>query len=163
MNIAEAMTTPYFTPGGKALAYAYSLRIWLTRRKAKNAFIENDAGFRVGSEVKIKLEKSRFGTEGRTCKFQIIWGEALPRIMDKESWMDAIKGSEQLTSGGAWWTLVFDDGSRKKFQATKWLEMLEDKAFQEQVFKIMDRELIQKFDEQTGNASDFYGADEDAE
>ena len=83
--------------------------------------------------------------------------------MDKESWMDAIKGSEQLTSGGAWWTLVFDDGSRKKFQATKWLEMLEDKAFQEQVFKIMDRELIQKFDEQTGNASDFYGADEDAE
>ena len=121
MNIAEAMTTPYFTPGGKALAYAYSLHIWLTRRKAKNAFIENDAGFRVGSEVKIKLEKSRFGTEGRTCKFQIIWGEALPRIMDKESWMDAIKGSEQLTSGGAWWTLVFDDGSRKKFQATKWL------------------------------------------
>ena len=33
-NVAEAMTTPYVTPGGKALAYAYSLRIWLTGRKA---------------------------------------------------------------------------------------------------------------------------------
>jgi len=163
MNVAEALTTPYFTPGGKALAYAYSLRIWLTRRKAKNAFIENDAGFRIGSEVKIKLEKSRFGTEGRTCKFQIIWGEAVPRIMDKESWMDAIKGSEQLKSGGAWWTLTFDDGSEKKFQASNWLEMLEDKAFQDQVFRIMDRELIQKFDEQTGNASDFYGDTDDDE
>ena len=83
--------------------------------------------------------------------------------MDKESWMDAIKGSEQLKSAGAWWTLTFDDGSEKKFQASNWLEMLEDKAFQDQVFKIMDRELIQKFDEQTGNASDFYGGDEDDE
>ncbi len=26
----EAMTTPYMTPGGKAMHYAYSLRIWLT-------------------------------------------------------------------------------------------------------------------------------------
>ena len=29
---AQAMTTPYVTPGGKALPYAYSLRIWLTAR-----------------------------------------------------------------------------------------------------------------------------------
>ena len=41
--------------------------------------------------------------------------------------------------------------------------MLEDKAFQDQVFKIMERELIQKFDEQTGNASDFYGDTDDDE
>tara|TARA_R110000796_G_scaffold212609_1_gene328700 strand:+ start:2838 stop:3980 length:1143 start_codon:yes stop_codon:yes gene_type:complete len=163
MNVAEAMTTPYFTPGGKALAYAYSLRIWLTRRKAKNAFIENEAGFRVGSEVKIKLEKSRFGTEGRMCKFQIMWGDSQPRILDRESWFEAVKVSDQLKSGGPWWTLMFDDNSEKKFQGTKWLEMLEDKKFYDQIIKIMDRELIQKFDDQTGNASDFYGADEDAE
>lgn len=163
MNVAEAMTTPYFTPGGKALAYAYSLRIWLTRRKAKNAFIENEAGFRVGSEVKIKLEKSRFGTEGRMCKFQIMWGDSQPRILDKESWFEAVKASDQIKSGGPWWTLTLDDGSEKKFQGTKWLEMLEDKKFHDQIIKIMDRELIQKFDEQTGNASDFYGVDEDAE
>ena len=161
MNVAEAMTTPYFTPGGKALAYAYSLRIWLTKRKAKNAFIENEAGFRIGSEVKIKLEKSRFGTEGRTCKFQIVWGDSNPRILDKESWLDAIKSSEQLKSGGPWWTLIFDDGSQKKFQGTKWMEMLEDQKFHDQVLKIMERELIQKFDEQTGDASQFYDSDED--
>ena len=163
MNVAEAMTTPYFTPGGKALAYAYSLRIWLTRRKAKNAFIENEAGFRVGSEVKIKLEKSRFGTEGRMCKFQIMWGDSQPRILDKESWFEAVKVSDQLKSGGPWWTLMFDDGTEKKFQGPKWLEMLEEKKFYDQIIKIMDRELIQKFDEQTGNASDFYGGDDDEE
>jgi len=159
-NIAEALTTPYFTPGGKALAYAYSLRIWLTRRKAKNSYIESENGFRIGCEVKAKLEKSRFGTEGRTCTFQIIWGDASPRILDRESWLDAIKSSDQLKNAGAWWTLTFDDGTEKKFQSTKWLEMLDDVAFEGQVLKIMDREVIQKFDEQEGKASDFYDNDE---
>ena len=69
-----AMTTPYTTPGGKAMHYAYSLRIWLTGRKAKSAFIEDEKGFRIGSEVKVKLEKSRFGTQGRSCAFRILWG-----------------------------------------------------------------------------------------
>ena len=40
-----AMTTPYITPGGKAMHYVYSLRIWLTGRKAKSAFIEDDVEF----------------------------------------------------------------------------------------------------------------------
>ena len=62
---SEAMTTPYVTPGGKAMIYAYSLRIWLTGRKAKASFVLDDNGFRIGSEVKVKLEKSRFGTQGR--------------------------------------------------------------------------------------------------
>ena len=54
--------------------YVYSLRIWLTGRKAKSAFIEDESGFRIGSEVKVKLEKSRFGTQGRNCAFKILWG-----------------------------------------------------------------------------------------
>ena len=56
---SEALTTPYMTPGGKAMIYAYSLRVWLTGRKAKNSFVTDDKGFRIGSEVKVKLEKSK--------------------------------------------------------------------------------------------------------
>ena len=67
---AEAMTTPYVTPGGKAMIYAYSLRVWLTGRKAKASFVTDENSFRIGSEVKVKLEKSRFGTQGRQCNFQ---------------------------------------------------------------------------------------------
>ncbi len=84
--------------------YAYSLRIWLTGRKAKSSFIEDDKGFRIGSEVKIKLEKSRFGTQGRSCAFRILWGTDEIGIRDEESWFDAIKSSESLTSAGAWYT-----------------------------------------------------------
>ena len=56
-NVAEAMTTPWFTPGGKSLPYTYSLRMWLTSRKAKASFVTDENGFRVGSEVKVTLKK----------------------------------------------------------------------------------------------------------
>ena len=67
---SEALTTPFMTPGGKAMIYAYSLRVWLTGRKAKASFITDEKGYRIGSEVKVKLEKSRFGTQGRQCNFK---------------------------------------------------------------------------------------------
>jgi len=59
-NPNMALVEPFVTPGGKAMIYAYSLRIWLTGRKAKASFITDDNGFRIGSEVKATLRKSRF-------------------------------------------------------------------------------------------------------
>lgn len=159
----EALLNPYFTPGGKALAYAYSLRIWLTARKGKASFILNDAGFRIGNEVKAKIEKSRFGTQGRECTFKILWGGDEIAIQDEESWFEAVKNSDQIKQTGAWYTLVFDDGKEVKFQTTKWMEMLKDQAFKEQVLRLMDKEVIQKFDSREGNAKNFYNIDGDEE
>ena len=126
---AEALVTPYFTPGGKALAYSYSLRIWLTVRKGKTSFIYDDKGFRIGTEVKAKIEKSRFGTQGRECNFKIIWGGEDVRILDKESWFEAIKTSDQLSNGGAWFTLKYKDGTSDKFQGKQWLDKLQEQKF----------------------------------
>ena len=157
-----AMTTPYITPGGKAMHYAYSLRIWLTGRKAKSSFIEDEKGFRIGSEVKIKLEKSRFGTQGRSCAFRIMWGADDVGIRDEESWFDAIKGSESLTSAGAWYTLSTPDGYSKKFQPSKWTEIIKtDEEFRKRIIQIMDEEIVQKFDKREGDASAFYEDPED--
>jgi len=157
-----AMTTPYTTPGGKAMHYAYSLRIWLTGRKAKAAFIEDEKGFRIGSEVKIKLEKSRFGTQGRSCAFRIMWGTDDVGIRDEESWFDAIKGSEHLSSAGAWYTLSTPDGYSKKFQPSKWTETIKsDEEFRKRIIQIMDEEIVQKFDKREGDASVFYEDPED--
>jgi len=157
-----AMTTPYITPGGKAMHYAYSLRIWLTGRKAKSSFIEDEKGFRIGSEVKIKLEKSRFGTQGRSCAFRIMWGTDDVGIRDEESWFDAIKGSESLTSAGAWYTLSTPDGYSKKFQPSKWTETIKtDEEFRKRIIQIMDEEIVQKFDKREGDASVFYEDPED--
>jgi recombination protein RecA len=153
---SEAMTTPYMTPGGKAMIYAYSLRVWLTGRKAKASFVQDDKGFRIGSEVKVKLEKSRFGTQGRQCNFKILWGTDEIGVQDEESWFEAVKGSENIKQSGAWFELVFEDGTSEKFQASKWTEKLENIEFKKRVLQIMDEEVVMKFDNRQGNAEDFY-------
>ena len=161
-NIAEAMTTPYFTPGGKAPAYACSLRIWLTGRKAKASFVLDENGFRVGSEVKAKIKKSRFGTEGRECTFKILWGGEEIKICDEESWLDAVKGSESIRNAGAWYTLIYADGKEEKFQKTNWLEKLQEEKFKTRVLELMDNEVIKNFENKVGKAANFYDIEEEA-
>ena len=153
---SEAMTTPYVTPGGKAMIYAYSLRVWLTGRKAKASFVLDDSGFRIGSEVKVKLEKSRFGTQGRQCNFKILWGTDDIGVQDDQSLFEAIKGSNYMSSAGAWYSLEMGDGKVVKFQPSKWDEKMQDPTFKQRVYDVMDEEVIQKFDKRLGKAEDFY-------
>ncbi len=155
-----AMTTPYVTPGGKAMQYSYSLRIWLTGRKAKSAFIEDENGFRIGSEVKCRLEKSRFGTAGRFCTFRILWGTQEIGVQDEESWFDAVKKSSHMSSAGAWYTLTMGDYV-KKFQPSKWASTLQkDPEFKEKVLELIQMEIVQAFDERNSSASNFYENEE---
>ena len=152
---AQAMVEPYMTPGGKAMIYSYSLRIWLTGRKAKASYILDERGFRVGSEVKVTLRKSRFGTQGRQATFKILWGDSIG-IQDEESWFEAIKGSVHLKQSGAWYSLAYADQTLEKFQPSKWKEMLRNQKFRDRVLEIMDEEVILKFDKREGDATEFY-------
>jgi len=152
---SETLTTPYVTPGGKAMIYSYSLRVWLTRPKAKASFVTDDKGYRIGNTVKVKLEKSRFGSQGRQCKFQILWGDQVG-VADEESWFDAIQGSEHLDRAGAWYELKFEDGTSEKFQSARWIDKLQDDKFKARVLEIMDEEVVRKFDKRTGDATEFY-------
>jgi recombination protein RecA len=155
-----AMTTPYTTPGGKAMVYAYSLRIWLTGRKAKASFVVDEKGYRIGSEVKVKLEKSRFGTQGRQCNFKILWGDEIG-VQDEESWLDAIKSSEHLKQSGAWYELVYEDGTSEKFQTATWKQKLKNEKFKSRIYTLMDEEVIMKFDDRTGDSKNFYDEGEE--
>jgi len=157
----EALSEPYFTPGGKAMVYNASLRIFLTGRKAKKAFVTDENGFIVGSEVKATLKKSRFGTERRQCTFQIMWGDDEVRILDEESWFEAIKGSEQIIQSGAWYTLLFDDGSEVKFQKSSWIEKIHDPngLFKARILELMDQEVIRKYRDRQGDIKSFEDVD----
>ncbi len=158
---AEALVEPFFTPGGKALPYAYSLRIWLTGRKSKASYVIDDNGYRLGSEVKAKLKKSRFGTEGRECTFKILWGGDNVSIQDEESWLEAVKSSNHLEQAGAWYSLVFEDGTKEKFQGANWSEKLQNDKFKKRVLELMDKELIYNFEVKEGHASKYYNIDGD--
>jgi hypothetical protein len=153
-----ALVEPYVTPGGKAMIYAYSLRVWLTGRKSKASFITDDNGFRIGSEVKATLKKSRFGTQGRQATFKILWGDDV-RILDEESWLEAIKASEYITIRGAWYSLDMGDGTEVKFQPGKWMQKMQEAAFRERVLQVMEQHVVQNFKARQGNPENFYDVD----
>ena len=150
----------YTTPGGKALAYAYSLRIWLTGRKAKDSYVVDERGYRIGSEVKCRLEKSRFGTQGRECFFRIMWADQVG-VLDEESIFEAVKPF--IKQSGAWYELEVD-GKSRKFQEKQWTELMKtDEAFLKTVYNLMENEVIVKFDTREGDAKAFYNLENEAE
>ena len=149
-NYTEALTTPWKAPGGLAIEYACSLRIWLTGRKSKASFVYDETGRRVGSEVKAMIKKSRFGTQDRMAVFQIRWGDNVG-IMDEESWLEVIKLSSSYRVGGGWCYLTTEDGKEHKFRSKDWADKLKDKKFKEMIIKIMDDELIKKFESSGSN------------
>ena len=148
-NPFDALINPYNAPGGKALEYFSSLRIWLTGKKSKASFVFDDNGRRVGSEVKAKIKKSRFGTQDRICTFQIRWGDNIG-IMDEESWLEVIKKSESYRVGGGWCYVKDKKGTEHKFRSKDWMNEMKNKEFKQMVIDIMDEELIKKF-ESTGS------------
>ena len=79
--------------------------------------------------------------------------------MDDESLFEAIKVSEKLSSSGAWYTLSTESGD-VKFQPSKWGEKMQDPSFKEEVIKIIDEEIIRKFDNREGDASEFYSTED---
>ena len=142
----DMMVNPYMTPGGKSPKYSYSLEIWLTRRTSKGAYIEDSEGNLEGGEVKVEIKKSRFGTERRKCKFDIIWGTP-PHIADKESWLDVVKNSDRFKQSGAYSSMdVTGKGDwSKKFYQSAWMTMMENPAFAAAAEEILYDELIHKF------------------
>jgi hypothetical protein len=81
-------------------------------------------------------------------------------VQDEDSWFEAIQVSESLRQSGAWFSLIMDDGTEKKFQRKTWTSMLKEKSFRKRVLQIMDEDVIMKFDKRIGNAADFYDTDE---
>ena len=124
-NIAEARLNPYTAPGGLSIEYVSSLRIWLTGRKSKVSFVLDESGRRVGSEVKAKIKKSRFGTQDRIAVFQIRWGDTVG-IMDEESWIEVIKQTPNYRVGGGWCYIKDPKGIEHKFRQKDWMDEMKD-------------------------------------
>ena len=146
-NVAEAMTTPYFAPGGKAIEFHCALRVWLTRRKAKSGRVLDENGTQIGSEVKAKIQKVRSPGYGRECVFNIMWGGESIQIADEQSWLHALSTfkTDRYKVAGAWKTIVGEDGKEYKFQSKDWSEKLKDNNFKKAVLSVLKQEFIDKY------------------
>ena len=88
--------------------------------------------------------------------FKILWGGEVG-ICDEDSWLEAVKGSNNIKQAGAWYTLVHSDGAEEKFQTAGWLSKLQDEKFRNRILELIDEEVIMKFDKREGEAESFYG------
>jgi len=156
----EMMINPWITSGGRALSYSYSLRVWLTPKKSKASYIVSETGFRIGSETKCVIKKSRFGTEGRECSLKLLWGGETIKVSDDEAWLDILTTrSNRVVKSGHGYIVKLLDGKERKFKSATFAEDLNDPDFRATVQSIVDEEMITKFDKQTGSASSFYDID----
>lgn len=151
------LSDPWFEPGGLAPGYQASLSIRLVTRKSKSGYVVDDKGYRIGSEVKAIINKSRFGTDGRQCTFNIIFRDDPVGIRDEESWFEAIIGSDRVQSPSKGWYQL-EDG--RKFRESQWSEMMKDPSFKETISKILEEEHITKFAARSGNAVATYDIDD---
>ncbi len=166
----SAMVEPWVTPGGETIKYVSSLSIYLTTRKSKAGRVLGPGDNQIGSEVKAKIVKSRFGSLNRECGFKIVWNGPGKGIMDEESWFEAIQPSDYLQSSGAWYSLFKDDSRSPdkafKFQRTNFEEMLkENPEFRARVLWVIQEELVDLFKQKGSSerAKKFYNVDDDDE
>ena len=161
----DVKLNPYKTPGGSSVEYFSSLRIWLTKRAGKDTIVRDKNDYPIGSEVKVKIKKSRFGTEGRECVFGIIWAdEERIGIRNEESIFEAIKNTKAIEQGGAWYSLIDPKtGEVFKFQSKDFVEKMNDKdtKFKEAVNSALEEYVINKFEKKELPASAFYDVDND--
>jgi hypothetical protein len=99
----------------------------------------------IGTQVKVKIKKSRFGSFGRECEFKILWSGDKIAIQNEESYLDAISGSPELTISGSWKSIVLADGTVAKFQDGSFIKKLEEEPkFKERILEIMRHWLIER-------------------
>jgi hypothetical protein len=147
----------YGTPGGSSPDFFTSVRIWLTKSFAKDSMVYDAKGYQIGSHVRARIEKSRFGTQNRIAEFKILWGDQVG-VMNEESILEAIKGKTEHLETGTWNKLTYADGTVEKWQGLEegFVELMKtNEKFRNRVMEIFDYEVIQKFDKKLGDAKDF--------
>jgi RecA/RadA recombinase len=153
----------YFAPGGNSLKFAYSLDIWLTKPKGKDSFVYDAFGSKIGTTVKVRVVKSRFGTEGRRCEFKIMWGGGNPHVKDVESWFPVVVQSSECEVGKVGkYIIKLPSGKLFEFKESTFEQLVEaDAEAKEYLAKILDYELITKFANNKGDITKNIVLDDD--
>jgi recombination protein RecA len=168
---------PMTTPGGKAVPYAASLRVRLTRsvqlQEGKPKKGEEPSGSDSDKETKgavygihtrAKVIKSRLGPPLRGCEFDILFSSG---IDDEQSWFDYLHSRGEIEKAVGWcYYSSFPSGKMSKkenpenpkkeieydrglmFREKEWKEALKGRpGFREKVLDDLARHLIVKYGE----------------
>ena len=134
---------PWTTSGGKALPFHASTRIRL-----KNVGqIKDKKTNTIGMKMRAQVIKNRLGPPMRHADFNLYFESG---IDDDGSWLQVLKDHKLLKQGGAWYTMINQNGEELKFQSKDWSEQLQDTKFKEYCYNLICDKVILKYDKNFG-------------
>jgi recombination protein RecA len=132
--------------GGNKLHHSLSLSVLLTRTPSSKGDIFNAQKELIGVSARLRILKSRFGSEGRKCEFGLLFGGGQVKVMDAESLVHAIHPCEWVIKAKGWFTLTMPDGKSFKYSENNFAKKYEtDAEFRDAVLQTMNYQLVQKY------------------
>ena len=135
---------PWTTSGGKALPFHASTRIRL-----KNlGQIKDTKKNTIGMKCRAQIVKNRLGPPLRHADYDMYFDRGIDNY---GGWLTAMKEHKLVKSGGAWYTLVDQNGDEHKFMSKDWEELItKNDELREYVYQLICDKVILKYKEKLG-------------
>ena len=135
---------PWTTSGGKALPFHASTRIRL-----KNMGQIKDSGKNVlGMKCRAQIVKNRLGPPLRHADYDMYFDRGIDNY---GGWLTVMKEHKLVKSGGAWYTLVDQNGDEHKFMSKDWEELItKNDELREYVYQLICDKVILQYKEKLG-------------
>ena len=135
---------PWTTSGGKALPFHASTRIRL-----KNMGQIKDSGKNVlGMKCRAQIVKNRLGPPLRHADYDMYFDRGIDNY---GGWLTVMKEHKLVKVGGAWYTLVDQNGDEHKFQSKDWEELItKNDELREYVYQLICDKVILQYKEKLG-------------
>ena len=135
---------PWTTSGGKALPFHSSTRIRL-----KNMGQIKDTGKNVlGMKCRAQIIKNRLGPPLRHADYDMYFDRGIDNY---GAWLTVLKEHKLVKTGGAWYTLVDQNGEEHKFLSKDWEDLItENDELRDYVYKLICDKVILQYQEKRG-------------
>ena len=135
---------PWTTSGGKALPFHASTRIRL-----KNlGQIKDTKKNTIGMKCRAQIVKNRLGPPLRHADYAMYFDRGIDNY---GGWLTVMKEHKLVKSGGAWYTLVDQNGDEHKFLSKDWEELItKNDELRQYVYELICDKVILKYKEKLG-------------
>jgi len=135
---------PWTTSGGKALPFHASTRI----RLKNMGQIKDTAKNVLGMKCRAQIVKNRLGPPLRHADYDMYFDRGIDNY---GGWLTVMKEHKLVKSGGAWYTLVDQNGDEHKFLSKDWEELVtKNDELRQYVYELICDKVILKYKEKLG-------------
>ena len=135
---------PWTTSGGKALPFHASTRI----RLKNMGQIKDTAKNVLGMKCRAQIVKNRLGPPLRHADYSMYFDRGIDNY---GGWLTVMKEHKLVKSGGAWYTLVDQNGDEHKFLSKDWEDLItKNDELRQYVYELICDKVILKYKEKLG-------------